>query len=227
MKKIIYALVFATSFVFASCPYCLKEHSAIEHMNLHSHHAHKHHKHHGKAAKHPVSQLILDLMHGAMMKTTFVESKDVEKDFLANMIPHHQGAIDSSKELLKHTKNETLKQIANNIIKAQEAEIKEFSDILNKKDYKQTKISDKDYEKFVTDEKAIMHRMMSSMHSVKPSSDIDKDFLKAMIEHHQGAVDVSKQILEYSKDEKVREIASRIIKDQEKEIKDFQELLQK
>ena len=51
------------------------------------------------------------------------------------------------------------------------------------------------------------------------------DFLKGMIPHHQGAVDVSKKILEYTKDEKIKEIANRIISAQEKEISDMNNLL--
>ena len=46
-----------------------------------------------------------------------------------------------------------------------------------------------------------------------------------MIPHHQAAIDVSKKILEYTKDDKIKEIANRIIKAQEKEIEDMNNMI--
>jgi uncharacterized protein (DUF305 family) len=52
------------------------------------------------------------------------------------MIPHHQGAIDMSEELIKKTKDPELKAFAEKIIKDQKAEIKQMQDILKKKEKK-------------------------------------------------------------------------------------------
>ncbi len=212
MKKILLSVVLSATFVFTAC----SQYSSDHIQN------HKEHKHETESSK------ILSSMHKAMMDTAFVESGDIERDFLANMIPHHQGAIDSSREFLKTSiEDKKIKNMVENIIKTQEKEIKEFNDILAKKSYTQTKISKKEYEKFVKDEKRIMQDMMHKMHSVKESKDINRDFLEAMSSHHQGAVDLSKQILRYSKDKKIRQIAENIIKTQEKEIKEFKEFLAK
>ncbi|MBX1886317.1 DUF305 domain-containing protein [Campylobacter peloridis] len=183
-----------------------------------------HHNHHSSNAQ-SISAQIMASMHDPMMKNPLVQSNDIERDFLANMIPHHQGAIDSSKLLLEHTKSEEMKKIAQNIIKAQEKEIQEFQEILDKNLYKKTELSEEDYKKFVQEEKELMQKMMILMSAVKESKNINKDFLEAMIAHHQGAVDASKQILFYSKDETIREIAKKIILDQEKEIQEFTNLL--
>lgn len=48
---------------------------------------------------------------------------DADKDFVAHMIPHHQGAIDMAKVELKYGKDPELKRLANNIVKAQRDEI--------------------------------------------------------------------------------------------------------
>lgn len=48
---------------------------------------------------------------------------DVDKDFTAMMIPHHQGAIDMAIAELKYGRNEQLKRIAQEIIVDQQQEI--------------------------------------------------------------------------------------------------------
>jgi uncharacterized protein (DUF305 family) len=48
---------------------------------------------------------------------------DTDKDFVAHMIPHHQGAIEMAQVELKYGKDPELKRLASNIIKAQHDEI--------------------------------------------------------------------------------------------------------
>ena len=50
-------------------------------------------------------------------------SGDVDKDFVEMMVPHHQGAIDMAKLLLRYGENEKLKYIAQEIIVTQQQEI--------------------------------------------------------------------------------------------------------
>jgi len=50
-------------------------------------------------------------------------SGNIDKDFAAMMIPHHQGAIDMAVAELKYGHNEQLKRIAQGIIVEQQQEI--------------------------------------------------------------------------------------------------------
>lgn len=48
---------------------------------------------------------------------------DVDRDFVAMMIPHHRGAIEMATAMLRHGSNEQLKRIAQEIIIEQQQEI--------------------------------------------------------------------------------------------------------
>ena len=50
-------------------------------------------------------------------------SGDVDRDFAAMMIPHHQGAIDMALAELRYGTNEQLRRIAQEIIVSQQQEI--------------------------------------------------------------------------------------------------------
>ena len=75
----------------------------------------------------------MDKMHKGM---NFKSHGNIETDFLKGMIPHHQGAIDMSEELIKKSKDTELKAFAQKIIDAQKAEVKLMQDLLKKRDKK-------------------------------------------------------------------------------------------
>jgi uncharacterized protein (DUF305 family) len=63
-----------------------------------------------------------------------------------------------------------------------------------------------------------MARMMKDMHAPGYTGDPDQDFLAMMIPHHQGAVDMAKQLLVHGRDPLVRQLAEEIIASQTVEI---------
>jgi hypothetical protein len=70
---------------------------------------------------------------------------------------------------------------------------------------------------FLKENEAAMNKMMAAM-DVKPSGDIDRDFVAMMAPHHQGAIDMAVIELRYGKNETLRRIAQEIIVDQMQEI---------
>ncbi len=70
---------------------------------------------------------------------------------------------------------------------------------------------------FMQENDRAMTRMMDDM-SVKPSGDIDRDFVAMMAPHHQGAIDMARAELRYGHNEQLRRIAQEIIVDQQQEI---------
>ena len=70
---------------------------------------------------------------------------------------------------------------------------------------------------FLTQNQAAMETMMRQM-TVKPSGDVDRDFIAMMIPHHQGAIDMARAELQYGHNEQLHRIAQEIIVAQQQEI---------
>ena len=61
---------------------------------------------------------------------------------------------------------------------------------------------------------ARMHKDMT----ITFTGNADVDFVKGMLPHHQGAVDMAKIVIQYGKDPEVRKLADAIIRAQNEEI---------
>jgi len=72
-----------------------------------------------------------------------------------------------------------------------------------------------------------MKKMMDDMHAVRMSGNMDVDFAKMMIPHHQGAIDMAQMELDHGKDSMLKKMATEIIAAQKKEIKILQDWLAK
>src|SRR5438445_4557010 len=70
---------------------------------------------------------------------------------------------------------------------------------------------------FLAENNAAMAKMMAAM-DVKPSGDVDADFVATMVPHHQGVIDMAQAELRYGRNEQLRRIAQEIIVTQQEEI---------
>ncbi|WP_458098391.1 DUF305 domain-containing protein [Roseomonas sp. WA12] len=70
---------------------------------------------------------------------------------------------------------------------------------------------------FLAENEAAMTKMMAMM-EVRPTGDIDRDFVAMMTPHHQGAIDMATALLRHGGNEQLRRLAQEIIVTQQQEI---------
>jgi Domain of unknown function (DUF305) len=70
---------------------------------------------------------------------------------------------------------------------------------------------------FISENIEAMKKMMVEM-GIKPTGDVDRDFVAMMVPHHQGAIDMAQALLRYGNNERLRRLAQEIIVTQQQEI---------
>jgi hypothetical protein len=70
---------------------------------------------------------------------------------------------------------------------------------------------------FLIENSAAMRKMMHDM-VVRPTGDVDADFVAMMVPHHQGAIDMALAVLRYGRNPQIRRLAQEIIVTQRQEI---------
>jgi uncharacterized protein (DUF305 family) len=76
-----------------------------------------------------------------------------------------------------------------------------------------------------------LHESMSSgmqkMQAMQPTGDTDKDFAMMMRMHHQQAVEMAQAEIQHGKSAELKKMAQKMVKDQQKEIKQLDDWLAK
>ena len=72
---------------------------------------------------------------------------------------------------------------------------------------------------------ATMDKMHMAMAAIERSGNADVDFVRLMLPHHQGAIDMAKVQLLHGKDPQMRRLAQEIVTDQQLEIELMQRWL--
>lgn len=129
-----------------------------------------------------------------------------EQDFLEKMIPHHQEAVDTAKEVIaRGGSTPEIKKLAENIVVAQEKEIASMKQWYQSW-YKKTYNAVPGY--------TPMMRDLSTLRG----AELDTVFLEDMGMHHMGAIMMAKSVEKYSTHKEVTDLAHSIIESQLNEI---------
>ena len=144
-----------------------------------------------------------------------------DRNFIANMIAHHQGAVNMAKLAQKNGKHQELKDMADNIVLAQEKEIADMTAWQKEWNYPST-MGDS-----MTDHSAM--GMMDDMSDMtvelegRIGDDFDKAFLEQMILHHQSAINMAAPGEQNAEHQEVKNLAKAIVAAQTKEIQQMKQ----
>lgn len=154
------------------------------------------------------------------------KSGNASLDFLRGMIPHHEAAVKMAESYLSYDgKSEDLKTIARDIITAQKEELAQMNELV--KTYEKEGKKDQKKEDAYLEQYSKMFADGSMSHHIDPADvdNLDQAFAEGMIIHHQMAVDMAKDIMEYTDYEEIRTMAQNIIDVQEKEISQMERII--
>jgi uncharacterized protein (DUF305 family) len=141
-----------------------------------------------------------------------LKGAEFEASFLQQMIQHHRSGVEMAKLVGDHTQRPELRQFGEKMISAQDQEIGQMTKWLT--DWYKTS------PKEVANEKADKEmKMHMSMLRDKHDADFDKAFLEMMPKHHHVAVEMAEQAENKSTHPELKELAAKIAKDQQNEIK--------
>jgi uncharacterized protein (DUF305 family) len=148
-----------------------------------------------------------------------VNGEEYDRLFLANMISHHQGAVDMANLALKSAKHQELKDLANAIVSAQTTEIASMVSWQKTWSYPASSGA------AMMDHSAMGMEdanagMMNALKD-KTGDAFDKAFMEQMIMHHQSAIDMASSGKANAQHQEVRDLTAAIITAQTKEIKEM------
>lgn len=162
---------------------------------------------------------------GTMIKkmTEAALSDSVSHNFIVQMLPHHRAAIEMSNNILKYTTDLAVQNIATQIIKEQTQSIENMQKILPLCEcMKNTKEALCLYSRQTN---RTMQAMFSAMGAACATNQLNTDFLREMIPHHRGAVEMSHLTLQYPICPELIPILESIIAEQKRGILQMQHLL--
>ena len=150
---------------------------------------------------------------GAMASEMLMEDGEYSDErFIDAMVPHHQGAIDMAEVALDNAEHEEVRALAEDIVSAQETEIRELRSI-KKEEYGSSEVP---MEMNAKEMDAM--GMTMGPRELSNQEPFDKAFIDNMIPHHESAIEMANVALENSENPRVREIARAIVDAQQREI---------
>ncbi len=150
-------------------------------------------------------------------------TKSISHNFIVQMIPHHQGAIEMARNILRYTTNIPLQNIALKIITQQTKGIAQMQKILH--NCSDIHNCQEDLCRYQTRINQIKKTMFCEMKHACTTNCVTANFIREMIPHHYGAMAMSETTLKYCICPELVPILDTIITSQQKEICQMHQIL--
>ena len=166
--------------------------------------------------------IFLVMMDTMMAKMDNVpEEQSAEANFILQMIPHHEGAIEMAKYEIQHGSDFTMIQLAKSILAEQNIEVHQMKLWLKSSTSGTIKATDL----FQQDMNQAMNTMMQNLPAKNTLTNTDRAFAGVMMPHHQAAVDMARVIIRFTKDQQTIAFAKHIISSQQIEVEQMSSFL--
>ena len=164
---------------------------------------------------------ILDEMSNKMKEVE--PSSSISSTFIQQMIPHHEAAIKMSENILKYTTDTAIENLAKNIISDQTKDIENMKKMLE--ECSNCENNDVDVNLYQREFLAIFDTMIRKMNGAPTTNNLNVDFLSEMIPHHEGAINMSKNVLKFEICGSLKTLAENIVINQSNQLQLMQNLL--
>ena len=151
-------------------------------------------------------------------------TKSISYNFIVQMIPHHRAAIEMSHNLLQDTTLVPLQNIAINIINEQTKSIENMMRVMNHCGMLENTEQDKSL--YLEQYHQITQTMFTDMKTACTTNNINADFMREMIPHHEGAIRLSENALRFPICPELKPILQAIITSQQEGVREMEYLLQ-
>jgi uncharacterized protein (DUF305 family) len=145
-------------------------------------------------------------MHNMQNGGQMMNNELSERQFLQEMIPHHQEAIDTAKQVVTKGDNAEVKKLAQSIVDSQQKQIDDM-----KTWYKNW------YGVDYKDDGTYKPMMRTSLSTLSGNA-LDRAFLEDMIAHHMGALMMGQAVVPNLQHKEVEDLAKAIAESQSSEI---------
>ena len=164
---------------------------------------------------------ILDEMIIGMTNVRLTDS--ISHNFIRQMIPHHEAAIQMSQNLLQYTTLVPLQNIAQQIIAEQTRSINNMQQILSRCGIQCS--SQCDLHLYQERFQPITETMFRKMRTAKTTNSMNGNFMRELIPHHRGAIQMSENALSFPICPELIPILEAIIRSQTQGVQDMERLL--
>lgn len=147
----------------------------------------------------------------------------ISRNFIVQMIPHHETAIQMSCNLLEYSECAPVREIAQNIIEEQAKSIENMQDILDC--CSMCRNSQREWNGYQECFCQISQRMFRQMRAAVSTDQIDANFMREMIPHHEGAIRMSENVLRYPICPELIPILQAIVTSQRRGVRQMEQLL--
>lgn len=154
---------------------------------------------------------------GMDMSGTPDASVDPDLAFIDGMIPHHEGAIVMAKMALERAEQQELKDLSQEIIDAQESEIAQMQE------WRSEWFGDVPQTGGMPGMEGMGMMSDADMEMLESTDMFDQMFIDMMIEHHQSAIDMAREVQTATERPEVQQLAEEIISSQQAEIEQMEQ----